>query len=204
MQGRGYRLAAAGPASSMEDRWERAGAVADPDVDLHWDFVAPDGSQAAVRIPVEEILGRRREVGGIPVPAPEDSLLLGAANLVRSRMDRLVLVADFDRLARRPVDWPAVLERARAWRLRTALWLGLDHASRLFGTPLPGHVLASIRPRSWKEALVRRALSSSFLWVRRKFKGQVESAVLPYLCLDGLPDVMVGAVAVARRNFRPR
>jgi hypothetical protein len=194
----GFHSAPAGPASSMEDRWERAGA----DVDLHWRFVAPDGSQAAVRIPVEEILDRRREVGGLPVPSPEDSLLLCAANLVRSRVDRLVLVADFDRLTRGLVDWSAVLERARAWHLRTALWLGLDHASRLFGTPLPEPVLSSIRPPPWRAALLRRVLSGSFLWVRRKFKGQLESAVLPYLCLDGLPDVMAGAAAVGRRTFK--
>jgi hypothetical protein len=171
--------------SSIEERYARDG-LSDPGigVDLHSGLVEPEGPQAWVRIPAEEVVGRRRDVEGLPVPAVEDSLLLCAVNLVRSRMDRLVLVADFDRLVQLAPRWETVVERAFAWRLRSSLWLGLHYSKRLFETPIPEPVLAALRPPPWRRGPMVRLLEGSFLWLRRKFKKPLRAALLPRLCRD--------------------
>lgn len=175
--------------SSMERRFLRSGG-ASPDVavDLHWDFVERDGPQAAVQVPVSEVLGRVAEAGGIPVPSTEDCFLLAAANLVRSRLDRLVLLADFDRMARLRPSWEAIRERAGRWRLRTALWIALDRAATFIGAQVSARVLAEFEPPSWQRAALRRLLGGSMLWRRRKFKQQVWSKAFPLACADSWRD----------------
>ncbi len=171
-------------------------------VDLHWSLSSPEGPQAAVRIPVGEILERARAVQGVLVPAVEDSVLVAAANLVRSRMDRLILVADFDRLALLGVDWKAVSDRAGRWGLRTAVWLGLTYAAELFGSAVPPEVTGGLRPAAWRRCFLARILSGSYLWRRRKFKRPIRSGLLPYVCLDTWSDMAAGLRAVRRRVLR--
>lgn len=192
----GFRVDLTIEPSPMEIRLIRAGAPGlGAAIDLHWDFTASDAAQAAVRIPVAEVLGRRREAGGLPVPSVEDSLLLAAANLVRSRLDRLMLLADFDRLLRRAPDVPLLLSRAEKWKLRTALWLGFEYARRVLGTPVPPELLETLRPPAWRTAWIHRMLGGRTLWHRRKFKRWILSALLPYLCLDSWEDVKTGVRA---------
>jgi hypothetical protein len=199
----GYRQYPRAVRSGMEVALLRAGAGG-PGVglDLHWAFTEPKGPQAAVRVPVEEIVGRRRRIGDLPLPTMEDSLLLAAANLARSRMDRMILVADFDRLVRRRLDWNVVVERAHAWRLRTALWLGLSRAMGFLGTEVPERVLADLRPAAWRVASLGRVLTGSYLWMRRKFKRPVASAALAFLCLDSVPDEIRGLARSGDRLLR--
>ncbi len=199
----GYREDTAASPSGMElHLWSSSDAGPGIGLDLHWACSDPWGSQSAVRIPVAELVARRHETEGLPVPAPEDSLLVCAANLVRSRVDRLVLVVDFDRLVRGGVDWSAVLSRASAWRLRTALWLGLQLAVRLAGTEVPERVLLDLRPAAWRVAVLCRLLEGSFLWMRRKFKRPLLSGALAYLCLDSVGDGLRGLDGSRNRVLR--
>jgi hypothetical protein len=178
-----------GPSSSMEAAFVRAGpGVLPVAVDLHWAFVEDDGPQAAVRIPVRDILARRRIVESVPVPTVEDSLLLAAANLVRSRVDRMVLIVDFCKLAAAQPDWDRVLERAASWRLKTALWLGLSRAERLIGAGIPPALRAAIAPSSWRRRWIDGLLAGSALWSRRKIRHRFVAYGLPFLCLDSWGD----------------
>jgi len=56
---------------------------------------------------------------------------------------------DIDRLiacAGPGVRWESLIERAVAFRARTAVYVGLLAAHRLLGTPVPAHVLEALRP----------------------------------------------------------
>jgi hypothetical protein len=158
-------------------------------VDLHWDFVERDGPQGSVEFPLEDIVARSRLAGGLRVPATEDSLLLGAANLVRSRVDRMVLLVDFTRLAAAGPDWAAVRDRAAAWRLRTSLWLGLALAREHLGAAVPAGVLDALSPTRWKSGVLRGMLTGSALWARRKVRARAVAYGLPFLCADSPRDV---------------
>ncbi len=174
--------------SSMESSFVRPGPLP-VGVDLHWRFTENDRLQAAVRIPVEEILGRRRDVDAIPIPTAEDNLLLAAANLVRSRVDRMVLLMDFARLAASGPDWSAVTRRARDWGLRTALWLGLRLSRELFDGAAPASVLDELAPPGWRRRWIDGLLSGSALWSRRKVRHRVVAYGLPLLCADSWTDL---------------
>jgi len=176
--------------SSMEATFVRPGLLP-VGVDLHWRFTESDRLQAAVRIPVGEILDRRREVGAIPIPTPEDNLLLGSANLVRSRVDRMVLIMDFARLAASGPDWGAVTGRAGDWGLRTALWLGLRLCREFFDGAVPPAVLADLAPPAWRRRWIEGLLSGSALWSRRKVRHRVVAYGLPLLCSDSWKDLAV-------------
>jgi len=168
-------------------------------IDLHWDFTEQDRLQAAVRVPVLDILSRRRTIGGIPIPSLEDSLLLASANLVRSRVDRMILILDFVRmLAARP-DWDAALSRAASWRLSTALWLGLSLAERLFGTAVPARVQSALAPAGWRRRWITDLLSGSSLWARRKVRHRIVAYGLPLLCADSIGDIALALGAGRRR-----
>lgn len=173
------------------ERPERTGPLA---IDLHWDFVQRNGPQAAVEIPVGEIVSRARRAGGLPVPAPEDGLLLAAANLVRSRLDRFILLVDFARLAAADPRWDHVLERAAAWRLKTSLWLGLSLAAGHLDAPVPADVLRVLAPPRWKGALLRSILSGSSFWARRKVRARAVADGLPLLCADSAGDAVKALV----------
>jgi len=58
-----------------------------------------------------------------------------------------------------PVDWDAVVERASAWRLRTATWLVLEVADRLIGLPGAAEAIARLAPRRIKRAALRAFVS---------------------------------------------
>jgi hypothetical protein len=178
-----------GPADSMAASYERSDPVGVVAVDLHWDFVEKDGPQGAVEIPIDDILARSRPAGALQVPSTEDSLLLGAANLVRSRVDRIVLLVDFARLAAAGPDWGAVRERAVAWRLRTSLWLGLALAKEHLGAAVPDEALEGLSPARWKSDLLRGMLAGSTLWARRKIRARAVAYGLPFLCADSTGDI---------------
>jgi hypothetical protein len=168
-------------------------------IDLHWDFTEQDRLQAAVRVPVQDILGRRRRSGGIPIPSLEDSLLLSAANLVRSRVDRMILIVDVARMAAASPDWDAVRSRAAAWKLRTALWLGLDLAVRLFDAAVPRPALDALAPSRWRRRWIVGMLEGSSLWARRKIRHRSVAYGLPLLCADSIADVTFALGAGRRR-----
>jgi len=202
LAGARFRPEVDGLPSSMETAFVRLDDGGLPvGVDLHWDFTEPDRLQAAVRIPVGEILERRRIVQSLPIPTPEDSLLLAAANLIRSRVDRMILVVDFARLAASGPDWDAVVSRAEAWRLRTALWLGLALAERHFDAGVPDRVRRALAPAPWRRRWIGSLLSGSALWARRKIRHRCVAYGLPLLCADSLGDVATALGAGRGRLF---
>ncbi len=170
-------------------------------IDLHWDFTARDGLQAAVRVPIAELLTRSKRVEGVPVPRCEDSLLLAAANVVRNGVDRLILVMDFARLSGR-VDWSVVLKRAAEWRLKSSLWVGLSLAVEHFGARVPKHVMDEIEPPSWRRAWLRKLLAREEVWRPGHEMQPRYRYIFKLLCLDGWRDVVTTGVAIPKALAR--
>jgi len=90
--------------------------------------------------------------------ATEDAILQTAFHVVVNQFSQAPLrgLMDLAVLARaRRVDWDAVVERARAWRLATATWVVLDHANRLIGLPGCGAALSGLVPGRMRRAALR-------------------------------------------------
>jgi hypothetical protein len=171
-------------------------------VDLHWDFTSSDGLQAAVRVPVADIIRRKRIVGYVPVPADEDQLLLAAANFPRKSGEPLMLVVDFARLVRRPLDWAGVGERAAQSGLRTPLWLGLLLAEKLLAAPVPIVVRDTLRPPRWRARWLEESLSGERLWLSGKQSKWRYRILFKLLCLDSWWHVLKTCVALPKGLVR--
>jgi hypothetical protein len=90
--------------------------------------------------------------------ATEDAILQTAFHVVVNQFGQAPWRGLFDLavLSRaRRVDWDAVAERAREWRLRTATWLVLDTAHRLIGLPGCPAAVSSLRPNPARRAVLR-------------------------------------------------
>jgi hypothetical protein len=55
-----------------------------------------------------------------------------------------------------PVDWPAVVVRARGWRVAAATWLVLGLADALFGLPGAEVAIAGLQPGRMRHRLLSR------------------------------------------------
>lgn len=133
-------------------------------LDLHWELIEWPRGQRVDRIAPKEVWDRAvlTDVGGRPalVLAWEDLLIYLAVHLAvhhalageRWQRDLCLL------LERRgaALDWTAVVERARRWRVRVALWLALDTVARRSGVSLPREALRRLRPRPARRAALRR------------------------------------------------
>ncbi len=136
-------------------------------VDLH--FRPLQGKWLAALLPtgvIGELWGRRQPVTyeGITAYrlANEDNLLHLALHIaVNHQMGRPGLRALWDvatSLRVWPVAWEQVLQRVRAWRVGTALYLVLSLLADLFGVSIPPYVLDALRPSPWRRRLLQTLL----------------------------------------------
>jgi hypothetical protein len=119
--------------------------------------------------------------------AAEDAVLQTAFHVAVNQFGQAPLrgLMDIAVLARtHAVDWTAVAQRARAWRLATATWLVLDTANRLIGIPGCDAAVASLRP-----SLPRRAALRRFVTPRAILSGRdLRRRLLRHLFMLGLVD----------------
>jgi len=170
-------------------------------LDLHWDFASPDALQAAERIPVAEILSRAQWVGAIPVPAPEDSLLLATANLIRKSAEPVMLIADYARLSKLNIDWSQVAARARAWGLSSGVWLGVKLAAEMFGTAMPTEITA-LEPSSWRREWLLKHTRGERIWQSNRQSTFRYRIVFKLMCLNSFGEVLTVAAAMPRAVLR--
>lgn len=169
-------------------------------IDLHWRFTRDDGLEAAVRIPMHDLLARSRLVQNLPVTCDEDAVLLAAANLSRKSAEPLALLVDFERLLRRPLDWVGITAHAREWGLRTSLWLGLELARLHLDAPAPAQVLAELAPQPWRAKWLLSMLAGERLWLIGKQRLWSYRLLFKLLCIDNLGDVSI-VVAALRKGI---
>jgi hypothetical protein len=126
-------------------------------LELHWKLTNPrfatiDYAQLWTRILTAS--GSERPLRPLP---DEENLVFLALHLAKHDRGVLRLLADVDRLVRRTgeaLDWAHVLQLADAWSVASLLYFALWRAEALLETPIPGWVLARLRPATWRGALV--------------------------------------------------
>jgi hypothetical protein len=133
-------------------------------VDLHWDLVGFPAGARPRGLDVEEVW-RRAEPGdawGRPVLRleREDLLLYLALHLaVHHPLDGLAWQPDVALLVRRhgvDLQWERVVERARRWSVSGAVYLALRLVEERLAPGVPAAVLAGLRPRGPRGALLDR------------------------------------------------
>ena len=83
---------------------------------------------------------------GLFVPAPEDHALLVALHLARDELQHEVGFTDLAALLGAGLDAAVLVERARAWQLRTALYLALRELAARGSTAVPEGLLEALEP----------------------------------------------------------
>lgn len=84
----------------------------------------------------------------------------------------------------RRVDWAAVAERARRWRVGTAVWVVLDLAERLIGLPGVDEALVRLRPSAVRRALLRRLVSPESVLAGRDLRSSRARYLILLLLVD--------------------
>lgn len=129
-------------------------------LELQWRPVAgrwirPDQEPSA-----DELIGRSIPISGTAVRllCPEDNLLqvsLHTAKHTYVRAPGFRLHLDVDRIVHyQKIDWEIFLKRVRDLKVKTAVYFSLAMPKSLFNTPIPDHVLNSLKPSGWKENLL--------------------------------------------------
>ncbi len=169
--------------------WPRADGVGEISValqsgvtlDLHADLIHRPDVRRCFWFPARKLLGRtsQMEILGrqVPVLDREDTLIHVALHAVISGGDRLIWLADLDRLvASGEVRWEIVVERAQEAGLALVVGVMLCRASITLGTEVPDEALATLLRggRVWSQLLIgfdrMRPVSRSY---GRLFRGQI-------------------------------
>lgn len=144
-------------------------------VELHYGVFAGEWLRRTAIVDRNDIRERIMPVTVAGRPAwilsPEDAIIQLAVHLavnhqmaypgVRGLLDIVLLTQA------RPMDWNAVAERARAWRVAAATWLVLHLADALLGLPDAVTAIAQLRPPAVQRWLLGRFANSRSLLTGR-------------------------------------
>jgi hypothetical protein len=107
---------------------------------------------------------------------------------------------DIALVARRyPVDWEAVADRARTWRVATLVWVALSLADALIGVPDAANALAALRPAAPRRRLLGYLVSPASILAGR----DVTTGRTRFLLLLLLVDRPRAALRLAWRTVWP-
>jgi putative nucleotidyltransferase-like protein len=134
--------------------------------------------------------------------AAEDAVLQTAFHVAVNQFGQAPLrgLMDIAVLARtQAIDWEAVAERARTWRLATATWLVLDTAHGMIGVPGCDAAIASLRP-----TLARRAALRAFVTPGALLSGRdLTRTARRHLFMLGLVDRLCDGGRLVGRTLWP-
>jgi hypothetical protein len=111
-------------------------------------------------------------LAGLVVPAPEDHALLVALHAAGHDFHHPAAFLDLELLLRRGLDLDALIERARAFRLATVMFVALSMLRDLGAASVPADLVARFDPGPIRRALLRRAAASGdalgVAWILRQ------------------------------------
>lgn len=174
-------------------------------VELHWSPFPGWWMRRTARVDPEAVWKRSEPV------APgrharrlcrEDTVLQVALHIVGSQFLESPLrgLMDIAVMARAwPLDWVRASERARAWRVATALWLVLDLADSLIGAREVRTAARRLRPSFLREQLLRRLVTPESLL----FGAGPVSSRARYLLLLLLVDRSRDVLGIVSRTLWP-
>ena len=120
--------------------------------------------------------------------AVEDSIInLAVHNVVNHQLGLHATRAFVDTAVTasvRQADWQTVAERAKRWRVATAVWLHLWFADQIVGLPDAQAAIAALRPAQWKVNLFERLVSAEKLINGQDMRNGRERFLLLLLMID--------------------
>ncbi len=144
-------------------------------VELHWGVFPGEWSRRTATIDTAAI--RRRVVPTrlagetAHILAPEDALLQSAVHTAvnhQMSMSPLRAIVDVVMLARHyPIDWNVIVQRARDWRVATAVWLVLSLAVDLAGLEEAAQAAQQLHPSALRRWLIGRFANAESLVMMR-------------------------------------
>lgn len=161
-------------------------------VELHWGVFAGEWLRRAACVDESAIRSRVMAMTVLGQPAlalsPEDAVIQVAAHAaVNHQMSLAALrsLVDVASVVRhQPIDWTVIVDRARQWRVATAMWLVLKLARELTGLDEAAPAIAQLSPSSMRQWLIARFANADSLVDRRDLSASPLRFVYLLLLVD--------------------
>jgi len=161
-------------------------------VELHWGVFPGEWLRRVAAIDVDAVrhrIVRTRLVGeAAHILAPEDAIVQSALHTVVNHqlsMSPLRALVDIALLARHtPIDWTVILQRARTWRVATAVWLVLSLAVDLAGLQEAAEAARELQPSALRRWLIGRFANAGSLVMMRDLSASQWRYVFLLLLID--------------------
>jgi hypothetical protein len=162
----GFRAVTRRPAAvrgGHEIAFHRRDGDVDLFVELHWAWAGPESLMRGFAIPGDRFLERLcAPTAEGPRPTRIGHALFASVHAARHAFARWIWLVDLHRLlGARPMDWGALVEAARAWRVRGPLYAALLATRELLRAPVPREALAALSPGPVRRRLLERSLAAS-------------------------------------------
>jgi hypothetical protein len=174
-------------------------------VELHWNVFPGEWLRHTTRVDEQAVWERTLPYKGEGVRqlSPEDAILHLCVHLAvnhQMSLTGLRTLLDLDRLRRRwNIDWSAVAQRAREWRVSHATWLVLQMLEEGFGDPEGRLPLRDLSPSPFRRRVLRR-----FISLRKLIEGfDISNDPKRFLFLLALVDRPAAAFHLILRAFVP-
>lgn len=127
------------------------------DVDLHWHLLFSREIRRSFRVPIADIVDRRREVvvenTRVLTLDAADTLIHLAMHACREGGDRLFWLKDIEQsIINEKPNWDDVVTRAHDWRVNILVGTMLARTRRTLLAPVPDEVIRALLPNTWRVA----------------------------------------------------
>lgn len=166
---------------------------------MQWRPIAGRWIQPEQEPKADDLIERAIPVGDSRalILCPEDNLLHVCVHTAKHTFVRAPgfrLHTDVDRIVTgQEINWKLFTNRVKRLRIKTAVYLSLDMARELLGTPIPADVLKDIAPSRWKIRLMKSWLDKVGIFNPDGHKwSNLGYIVFVSLLYDGPSDMLKG------------
>jgi hypothetical protein len=143
-------------------------------------------------------------LASVEMLAPEDQLVQLSFHAHKHGFSRLIWLKDIDLLVRGAgagFDWDLVQSVTRREELRSSVWLALDFARAMLGTPVPAALLRSVVPAAPTRVLYRLAWPPARV---HALSGHMRRRSVQFINSESWRGMIPSAVFMSRRLERVR
>jgi hypothetical protein len=168
-------------------------------VELHWGIFPGEWLRRAARVSDLQAIHARTATTRLAdepalVLSPEDAIIQSAVHAaVNHQMSLFALrtLIDVAMTARNStVDWLAIVQRARAWRVATAVWLVLSLAVDLIGLEEAAEAVRHLQPSTLRRRLIRRFVNAETLIALHELSSNNRRYAFLLLLVDRAQDAL--------------
>lgn len=150
---------------------------------------------------------RAQPAPGLPgalMLSPEDQIIQLSVHVHKHGFSRLIWIKDLDLIVRtfgETLNWAAIRADARAEGVENSVWYTLALAVRLFLTPAPPAVLATLAPSPFVRLLYRQVWPPDGV---ANLQGHMRRRAVQFLAADSWRGMLPNLVLMGRRGARAR